>query len=57
MKKDLYLGKHLSLHYTFLNKEMFEFDLLPIITINDWRVMVGLFFFKLQITFKARKDD
>lgn len=57
MKKDLYLGKHLSLHYTFLNKEMFEFDLLPIITINDWRVMVGLFFFKLQITFKARKED
>lgn len=57
MKKDLYLGKYISLHFTFIDKELFEFDLLPSITINDWRIMFGLFFFKLQITFKAIREE
>ena len=57
MKKDLYISKHVSLHFTFLNKEMFEFDLLPIITINSWRIMIGVFFFKLQITFESLREE
>ena len=57
MQKDFYLGKHLSLHFTYICRECFEFDLLPAITISDWRVLIGIFFFKLQITFKKNEED
>ena len=57
MERDWYLNKHISLHFTFYWKDMFEFDLLPSITISDWRVLFSLFFFKLQITYKPLKNE
>ena len=57
MEREWYLNKHISLHFVFYSKDMFEFDLLPSILISDWRVMFGLFFFRLQITYKPLKNE
>lgn len=57
MKKDYFIGKYISLHFTFMDRNLFEFDLLPAITINHWRIMIGIFFFKLQITYEPKLDD
>ena len=40
-----------------MDKNLFEFDLLPAITINHWRIMIGIFFFKLQITYEPKLDE
>lgn len=57
MKTDLYVGKHFSLHFTCINKQCFEFNVLPSITINAWRVLVSFLCFSIQYSFEEIDKD
>ena len=57
MKKDIYIGKHFSLHNTWRGKECFEFSPLPFISIDGWRVLIGWLFFIIQYSFKENDVD
>ena len=50
MKTDLYLGNKLSVHYTGKTKynDIWEFNILPYITIDSWRILAGWLLFSVQ---------
>lgn len=47
---DLYLGKHLSLHFT-IQPPIWEFHVLPFFDISEWRILMGWLCFSIQYTF------
>ena len=53
MKTDLYLGNRLSVHYTGKTKhnDIWEFNILPFITIDHWRILAGWLLFSVQYTY------
>lgn len=57
MKKDIYINRHISVHNTYRGKNCFELHLLPSITIDDDRILLGWLFFTLQISFKPRNEE
>lgn len=57
MNKDFEINKYISVHNLWRGKGCFEFDLLPSIIIDDWRVLFAWLFFSLQITFKAKDEE
>ena len=50
MKTDLYLGDKLSVHYTGKTKhnDIWEFNILPYITIDYCRILAGWLLFSVQ---------
>ena len=55
IKTDLYLGKHLSLHYTLV-RYGWELNLLPFVVVDSWRVLAGWLCFTIQFTYKAEEE-
>ena len=53
MKTDLYLGNRLSVHYTGKTKhnDIWEFNMLPYITIDSWRILAGWLLFSVQYVY------
>lgn len=57
MKTDLYVGKHFSLHYTYVNSDFFEFHVFPFVTVDASRILVGFLFFTLQYSYEENIDE
>ena len=52
MKTDWYINKHISFHFT-LQREMWEFHVLPLIDISEWRILCGWLCFTAQYTYDS----
>lgn len=53
--RNLYFGRHLILCITLKKDNDWEFNLLPFVTIDEWRVICGWLFFTLQYTYEGSK--
>jgi len=56
MKKDFYLTKHLSIHFTIQNP-IWEFHVLPFFDISEWRILAGWLCFSMQYTYHPEDFD
>lgn len=50
-EKSLYIGKHVSFHNTWLDKDVWAFNLLPFIEVCQWRILIGWLCFSFQYTY------
>jgi hypothetical protein len=60
MKTDLFNTGKFSFHYTGWSKDnpdWWEYNVLPYIVIEKWRILAGWLCFSVQYTFNESEDD